>query len=68
MPMPKATELSPTQLKVARLADHTAEEIAAELSMSPRTVRAHLNAARQRLGVAHKRFIIRELRERGLYE
>lgn len=68
MAMSAARDLSPTQLKVARLADHTAEEIAEQLGMSPRTVRAHLNAARDRLGVPHKRFIRRALEERGLLD
>jgi DNA-binding CsgD family transcriptional regulator len=66
--MAKATELSPTQLRVARLSDHTAEEIAEQLGMAPRTVREHLNVVRTRLGVTHKRFIIRALRERGLMD
>jgi DNA-binding CsgD family transcriptional regulator len=59
------TELSPTQQQIAELSNYTADEIAEELEMNPRTVRAHLVEIRKRLGVNTKREILPALNDRS---
>lgn len=58
-------DLTPMQYRVARLSDRTAEEIAEELNMNVRTVRAHLDAVRAFLGVSNKREILRALNDKS---
>jgi DNA-binding CsgD family transcriptional regulator len=60
-PLEERLPLSPTQLRVAKLSDRTAVDIADALGMNVRTVRAHLAEVRRRLGVEHKREILRAL-------
>jgi len=57
---PKRPVLSERQRQVARALERglSTEEIAAELGIAPRTVRAHCDSLRRALGVRKRRLIV----------
>ena len=57
--------LTPYDLNLARYAHLTYVEIGAETGMNPRTVKAHMDKIRKKLGVQNKRHIQDELRKLG---
>ena len=64
-PTPNPAALTDRQRQVARGVERglTNNEIGAELGISPRTVKAHCDALRQKLGVAKRRLIAPAFRE-----
>jgi DNA-binding NarL/FixJ family response regulator len=58
-------ELTERQRQVAQALERglSNDEIAAELGISPRTVKAHCDALRVKLGVSKRRLIVPALRE-----
>ena len=65
---PPPVRLSDRQRSVLELiADGlTSEEIGEQLGMSPRTVKAHSDVLRRKLGVRYRRLLGAEARRRGL--
>lgn len=60
------TLLSPLDRSICRYAHLSYEEIGKQLGMNPRTVRAHTEKIRWKLGVNHKRHIQDRCRELGI--
>ena len=62
---PNPSALTERQRQVARGVERglTNDEIGAELGISPRTVKAHCDALRQKLGVAKRRLIAPAFRD-----
>lgn len=58
--------LTPRELQIAKYAHLTYNEIGAKLGMSPRTVKAHMDKIRLKLGVTNKRHVRDALRNLGI--
>lgn len=58
--------LTPRELQIAKYSHLTYDEIGTKLGMSPRTVKAHMEKIRLKLGVRKKRHVQDKLKELGI--